>query len=131
MENTSGRNGCVLDNRSCRMGIGHAGGLVMTMTTDRPDPMLGLPFSYWLDESLEEIREMLLAKNRAYGNSALDPVRVFSSSDTSEQLRVRLDDKISRIVRGQNAGEDVATDLLGYLIILRIAEAIERERADG
>ena len=103
----------------------------MTATTDRPDPMLGRPFSCWLDEIIEEIREMLLAKNKAYGNSALDPVRVFSTADTSEQLRVRLDDKISRIVRGHSAGEDVATDLLGYLIILKIAEAIEHERERG
>lgn len=97
--------------------------------SNRSDPMLGKSFADWLDIVMDETREMLLAKNKAYGNSALDPVRVFSTADTAEQIRVRLDDKISRIVRGQNAGEDVATDLLGYLVILKIAEAIEKARA--
>ena len=69
-----------------------------------------------------EVLEMLLAKNAAYGNSALDPVRVFSRSDAAEQIRVRIDDKLSRLARGSNAGEDVVLDLIGYLILLRIAE---------
>lgn len=69
-----------------------------------------------------------MAKNAAYGDSALDPIRMFSSCDAGEQLRVRIDDKLSRLARGSAAGEDVILDLIGYLILLRIAErAIERE----
>jgi hypothetical protein len=63
---------------------------------------------------------MLLAKNEAYGNSALDPLRIFSRAEPDELIRVRLDDKLSRIARGQAAGEDVEADLLGYLILLRV-----------
>jgi hypothetical protein len=69
-----------------------------------------------------EIADMLCAKNRAYGNSALEPVRVFSKVGFVEQIRVRLDDKLSRLARGDNAGEDVVLDLIGYLVLLRIAE---------
>ena len=61
-----------------------------------------------------EIERILLAKNAAYGNSALQPLRVFSKADSVEQIRVRLDDKLSRIARGQAAGEDVTLDLIGY-----------------
>ena len=43
--------------------------------------------------------DLLLAKNDAYGNSALDPVRIFSRADPIEQLNVRLDDKLSRLAR--------------------------------
>ena len=68
------------------------------------------------------ICEMLLMKNRSYGNSALDPVRIFSSADSDEQIRVRIDDKLSRIQRGSNAGEDVVIDLIGYLILLRVKQ---------
>ena len=71
---------------------------------------------------LDDIREMLLEKNKAYGDSALNPVRVFSSASASEQIRVRIDDKLSRVARGSNAGEDVVRDLIGYLVLLRIAE---------
>lgn len=65
---------------------------------------------------------MLDEKNRAYGNSALDPVRVFSKAPLGEQIRVRLDDKISRLARGQAAGEDVIQDLMGYLVLLKVSE---------
>lgn len=70
----------------------------------------------------DQVRDMLLEKNQAYGDSALDPVRVFSKADPIEQLRVRIDDKLSRMVRGQNAGEDAELDLIGYLVLLRIAK---------
>ena len=81
-----------------------------------------------------EIQAMLLEKNAAYGSSALDPVRIFSRADTVEQLNVRIDDKLSRIARGREHGnDDTELDLLGYLILLRIAKkrammAKERKR---
>jgi len=90
--------------------------------------LAGKTFQDRLDEELAIIHDLLVSKNLAYGNSALDPVRVFSKADAAEQIKVRLDDKISRLVRGQASGEDVVTDLLGYLVLLRIAERIERER---
>lgn len=68
-----------------------------------------------------EIAEMLVLKNRAYGNSALDPVRIFSRADPVEQLKVRIDDKLSRFARGDAAGEDAELDLIGYLVLLRVA----------
>lgn len=71
----------------------------------------------------DSLATMLIEKNAAYGNSALDPVRIFSKADPVEQLRVRIDDKLSRLVRGAAAGEDVVTDLLGYLVLLKLAEA--------
>lgn len=80
----------------------------------------------------DEIKDMLLAKNRAYGNSALDPLRLFSKADRREQIRVRIDDKLSRIQRGEAAGEDAVKDLIGYLVLLRVAEKMEtKEVADG
>jgi ribosomal protein L37E len=75
-----------------------------------------------LDCVLFELRSMLLAKNAAYGDSALNPVRVFSQADPVEQLRVRIDDKISRLMRGAACGEDTVGDLMGYLVLLKIAE---------
>ena len=68
---------------------------------------------------LDETKAMLMAKNRKYGNSATNPVRAFSKADPKEQIRVRMDDKISRLVRSKsnNDDEDVPQDLLGYLTI--------------
>ena len=72
-----------------------------------------------------EIADMLVKKNEAYGNSALDPVRIFSSADPVEQLKVRIDDKLSRILCGQGSSEDTIADLIGYLILLRMASDAE------
>src|SRR5690606_42083023 len=72
---------------------------------------------------LSEIQALLLKKNAAYGDSALTPVRAFSKSYSAEQIRVRIDDKLSRLMRGtEYENEDTVTDLLGYLILLKIAE---------
>jgi hypothetical protein len=72
---------------------------------------------------LDALGTMLIAKNAAYGNSALEPVRVFSRASTEEQLLVRIDDKLSRLARGAAAGEDVVRDLVGYLVLLLIARS--------
>jgi hypothetical protein len=72
-------------------------------------------------EICTSVADLLVEKNKAYGNSALDPVRIFSKADKVEQIKVRLDDKLSRLKRGSEAGEDVVTDLIGYLVILKIA----------
>jgi hypothetical protein len=69
----------------------------------------------------EEIKNTLIDKNRKYGDSALYPIRIFSNADNLEQLRVRIDDKLSRIKSGQvDDEEDPIFDLIGYLILLLI-----------
>ena len=69
-----------------------------------------------------ELAVFLIDKNTAYGDSALDPVRIMSSSDPAEQIRVRMDDKLSRLVRGHAGGEDALKDLVGYWVLMRVAE---------
>ena len=71
----------------------------------------------------DEIANMLIEKNKSYGDSALDPVRIFSKSDNIEQLKVRIDDKLSRIVRGKEyQGDNDLDDLMGYLVLLKVAK---------
>lgn len=72
---------------------------------------------------LDNIKELLISKNRKYGNSALEPVRIFSKSEQSEQILVRIDDKLSRIKNGNlDEDEDVVKDLIGYLVLLEIGK---------
>ena len=74
-------------------------------------------------EICNDIRDLLLTKNRAYGNSALNPIRVFSKADAKEQILVRIDDKLNRIKQGSDIldnDEDVIQDLIGYLILLKV-----------
>lgn len=76
-----------------------------------------------------DLRGLLLSKNLRYGDSALTPIRIFSQADPVEQLRVRVDDKLSRIARGNLNldDEDTIMDLAGYLILLLIARDVQNE----
>jgi hypothetical protein len=70
------------------------------------------------------VKKMLLDKNRKYGNSAIQPRRIFSSASAIEQINVRIDDKLSRIASRQSDDtEDAELDLIGYLILKRVALA--------
>lgn len=83
-------------------------------------------FDKKVDKVCEEIATLLKEKNRSYGNAALDPIRVFSRLDSYQQLLVRIDDKLSRIKRGDNTfNEDTVRDLVGYLILVMIAERMK------
>lgn len=71
----------------------------------------------------DEIKELLLEKNRKYGDSALNPTRIFAKSDAVEQIKVRIDDKLNRLKNQQSdEDEDVVLDLVGYLVLLRVAQ---------
>ena len=84
-----------------------------------------MSFEERVKKETDRIAKVLVEKNRAYGNSALDPLRIFSTADPVEQLKVRIDDKLSRLSRGGQScnfdPEDTINDLIGYLILLRIA----------
>ena len=77
----------------------------------------------------DEMKELLISKNRAYGDSATNPSNVFSKGSPIESLCARIDDKLMRI---QNKGindktEDTVSDLIGYLILLKVAIIKEKD----
>jgi hypothetical protein len=59
-------------------------------------------------EVCDDIKEFLIEKNAQYGDSAIHPVRIFSKADPLDQLLVRIDDKLSRISRGDDRLESDA-----------------------
>jgi hypothetical protein len=83
-------------------------------------------FAIQVEEVLEQIQKMLIDKNRKYGNSALEPLGVFSQLSAKEGLLIRIDDKLKRIKNGslQKDDEDVVNDLIGYLILLKISDNV-------
>lgn len=79
-------------------------------------------------EVCEELKSFLIQKNRAYGNSALEPLRILSKADTEEQLNVRIDDKLSRLMRGTSyVGDNDIDDLVGYLILKKVYRKMTTE----
>ena len=74
-------------------------------------------------ETCHSKAQMLIEKNIAYGDSALNPVRIFSKADPREQLHVRIDDKLSRLMKGSDyPGDNDIDDLIGYLVLLKISK---------
>ena len=71
-----------------------------------------------IESVCDALKEFLLAKNKNYGNSATEPVRVFSKSNANEGILVRMDDKLSRIKNSESPALNDTVDLLGYLVLL-------------
>ena len=86
------------------------------------------PFAIQVEEVLEQIQNMLIDKNRKYGNSALEPLGVFSQLSAKEGLLIRIDDKLKRIKNGslEKDDEDVVNDLIGYLVLLKIINNVKQ-----
>lgn len=74
-----------------------------------------------IKEYLKEIEVMLIKKNRDYGDSLQNPISVFQKNK-KEGILGRIDDKLNRIksVGINDKTEDTITDLIGYLIHLKI-----------
>jgi len=77
---------------------------------------------YLIKKITEEVTELLLKKNADYGDTANNPISIFSKLDSIEAISARIDDKLSRI---KNKGindktEDTVTDLIGYLVLLKV-----------
>lgn len=64
---------------------------------------------------------LLKHKNENYGDSALNPTRIFSKSDASAGILIRLDDKMSRIMNSDELRQNDVWDVMGYLILLSIS----------
>jgi len=73
-------------------------------------------------KAAHEIAHLLIEKNISYGNSALEPINIFSHHNDIDSLKSRIDDKLSRVKNNQGyAGDNDIDDLIGYLILLKIA----------
>ena len=81
-------------------------------------PLLDSDTQHLIAKECIYIARMLLEKNRKYGDSALRPIRAFSKASADEQLKVRLDDKLTRLIN--RAKDDDELDFIGYLILLRV-----------
>lgn len=85
-------------------------------------------------DECDAIKELLLRKNHEYGNSALEPINVFSGAAAVDQIAVRIDDKLNRLrnLRTNDITpeivEDTVMDLIGYLVLYRIAPDYEPKR---
>ena len=71
-----------------------------------------------IEAVLEGLTKLLSYKNSKYGNSAIDPPKVFSKLNSEEGIKIRLDDKIKRIQTSGELRKNDVVDLMGYLTLL-------------
>ena len=79
-----------------------------------------------ITELTEAIRDLLLYKNEKYGDSAINPKKIFYKGDARNAILIRLDDKLSRITANTDDSprvNDVA-DIIGYCTLLLISMGV-------
>lgn len=84
-----------------------------------------------ITDECDALKHLLLKKNESYGNSAAEPINIFSKASAIEQINVRIDDKLKRLRDGQEfENEDTEQDLIGYLILRRcVKKALHTDTA--
>ena len=81
---------------------------------------------------LDSMKDLLIYKNNKYGNSALEPMDVFTRHVCDQNtaglnsILVRLDDKLKRIQNAEELRKNDCSDLIGYLTLL----CVEQEWTD-
>jgi hypothetical protein len=75
-----------------------------------------------ITEECRMLENTLISKNRKYGNTATREGYPFAL-DPVVAIKARLNDKIGRLAMDHNdEDEDILQDILGYIILLRIAK---------
>jgi hypothetical protein len=71
----------------------------------------------------DKLRVTILDKNAKYGDAALNPLTVFIQMSNADLIKIRMQDKLSRLKnKSDSDNEDALFDLIGYLVLLEIAE---------
>lgn len=76
-------------------------------------------------EECQALADFMVAKNTAYGGQALAPLKLLSKGNPLDIIFARIEDKLSRITRGHNAGEDPWTDLRGYITLWKVYDRLK------
>lgn len=85
-------------------------------------------------ETIEKIKRitdgiysLLEYKNKNYGNAALKPLNIFYKESSENSIKIRIDDKISRLKNSSEIRVNDVIDLIGYLILLLVSMDIKKE----
>lgn len=70
-------------------------------------------------ELTTSLSEMLQEKNKRYGNSALEPLEGIKYT-AEDGIKIRLVDKLKRVINSDDFRKNDIADIMGYLILLCI-----------
>ena len=68
----------------------------------------------------DNFKRFLKEKNLRYGDAAISPIQIFSETQPGDQIRSRIDDKLSRIKNSKELKKNDLSDLFGYIALLLI-----------
>ena len=78
---------------------------------------------------LDGMEDLLLYKNSKYGDSAINPKKIFYKGDSTNSILIRLDDKIGRVMSNPDEKPRVndVCDIIGYCTLLLISMGVTSE----
>lgn len=82
-----------------------------------------------IKEITEAMEDLLLYKNQKYGDSAINPKKIFYKGDSTNSILIRLDDKLGRVMSNTEEKPRVndVCDIIGYCTLLLISMGVTKE----
>jgi hypothetical protein len=74
-----------------------------------------------IDAVFQAMSCLVQQKNQRYGDSAIKPLRIFSNLPEDEGIKVRLDDKLNRIIHATEIRKNDIADIMGYLCLFCVS----------
>lgn len=87
------------------------------------------PTQQKIHEILGAMKDLLLYKNQKYGDSAINPKKIFYKGDSTNSILIRLDDKIGRVMSNTEEKPRIndVCDIIGYCTLLLISMGVTAE----
>ena len=80
-------------------------------------------------EITDAMKDLLLYKNQKYGDSAINPKKIFYKGDSTNSILIRLDDKLGRVMSNTEEKPRIndVCDIIGYCTLLLISMGVTEE----
>ena len=84
------------------------------------------PTQQRIHEIMGAMKDLLLYKNQKYGDSAINPKKIFYKGDSTNSILISLDDKIGRVMSNTEEKPRVndVCDIIGYCVLLLISMGV-------
>lgn len=79
-----------------------------------------------ITDACDAMKDLLLYKNEKYGDSALSPNNVFYKGDSTNSIKIRLDDKLGRVKNSQEIRINDVCDIIGYCTLLLVSMGVTK-----
>lgn len=74
-----------------------------------------------IEQVTESVKDTLIEKNNRYGDSALEPLEGIKYT-AEDGIKIRLVDKVKRVINSEDLRKNDVFDILGYIILLCISK---------